>query len=159
MNRIFWIDAIYIVLLGTLFGAVMTLGALTAPVIFRASVYMDTAIDLYQSGKLMSEIFRRFNYALIAALIVITAYECWQWRIKRCNAGFLIAALTAVISGGVFAFYCTPFILAAARSEDIEVLSSPSFHAVHSLSEALFKVFAFALLTLFALNLRRLAKP
>ncbi|MDR3163178.1 MAG: DUF4149 domain-containing protein [Helicobacteraceae bacterium] len=158
MNRIFWIDVIYTVLLGALFGAAIALGALVAPVIFRASVYMEIAVDVYQSGKLMSEIFRRFNYALIAALIVITAYECWRWYVRESGVGFLLAALSAVISGGVFAFYCTPFILSAARSDDIEVLSSPSFHSVHSLSEALFKVFVLALLTLFALNLRRLAK-
>lgn len=152
------IVALYLVLLGTLLGATMALGAFVAPVIFKAGLFLDQAtLDRYESGRLMSEVFRRYAHLLVIALVFVPVFE--GWRIARGERGILlIAAATAtLVAGGLFAFYYTPEILSL-QTQGVEATLTGHFESIHRQAEAAFKALSFALAFLLFLRILRLQR-
>jgi hypothetical protein len=136
------IETFYIVLLGITLGATITIGAIVAPVIFKAAIYIDNVeIDVFASGQLMSEIFRRYAIFASIALVFSAFYETWRfWKGDR-RASIMILAAIAFVSGGLFAWYYTPTILAL-QAEGIEATQTIYFNSLHAQSVSVFKIFA-----------------
>ncbi|MDR2905838.1 MAG: DUF4149 domain-containing protein [Helicobacteraceae bacterium] len=154
-------EAFYLTFLGIVLGSTLVLGAIVAPVVFKAALFMDLpAADLLASGRLMSEIFRRFSYILAFASLLIAAYEIWSFfadgREQTAQTGLEIAiksaAAIAVISSAAFAFYYTPEVL---RMQELgaEAIDSARFSAIHRQAESVFKILS---ASLFALLFARL---
>ncbi|MDR3346982.1 MAG: DUF4149 domain-containing protein [Helicobacteraceae bacterium] len=145
----------YFVVIGALLGATFTLGAFVAPVIFKATLFFDNLpIDVYQSGRLMSEIFRRFNYLLIFALIVVAAYEIWRFVVKDRSKIAMVSAIAVLVFGSLFAAYYVPEILYL-QSLGVSHLQTAEFDAIHTQSEYVFKLLLFANLALLITHLLR----
>ena len=152
------LNAFYLLLLGMLLGGTLVLGALTAPVIFGANFFLQEAIlSRYESGRLMSEIFARYAVILKAGLAAVVLYEGWRMLQKE-RGLFLWGAVAAVLlSGGAFAFYYTPAILAA-QAVGEAATATAAFEALHTGAEASFKLLSFALAALLFLRLLRLQR-
>lgn len=152
------LETFYIVLLGVTLGATITLGAMVAPVIFKAAAYIDNAeIDLFASGRLMSEIFRRYAIFISITLIYGAAYEIWRFYKGERLASVMILAAITLVSGGLFAWYYTPAILAL-QAQGIEATHTIDFNSLHSQSVSVFKIFATASGALLIYRVLRLFK-
>jgi hypothetical protein len=152
------ISAFYLVFLGVLLGSTLALGALTAPVIFGANHYLDTAIlSRYGSGQLMSEIFARYVLILKTGLVVVVLYEGWRLWLKERGVMLLIAATAILVAGGAFAFYYTPGILEAQALGE-EATTTAAFDTLHKGAEMSFKLLSFAFAALLFLRALRLQK-
>ncbi|MGN8448746.1 DUF4149 domain-containing protein [Helicobacter pylori] len=67
---------VYLLLLGILGGSLIILGAIVAPIVFKASsILPELNLTPFESGKLMAQIFVRFNYVLGAIGFVVLLYE------------------------------------------------------------------------------------
>lgn len=152
------ITGFYLVLIGISLGATLALGAFAAPVIFKASLFLSGAtLDTYESGRLMSEVFRRYAHLLAFTLVMTALYE--GWRLYRNERGYaLIAAAAAtLLSGGAFVLYYTPEIISM-HNMGIEATLTASFDRIHHQAEAAFKVLSFALGVLLFLRILRLQR-
>ncbi|WP_243877454.1 DUF4149 domain-containing protein, partial [Helicobacter pylori] len=67
---------VYLLLLGILGGSLIILGAIVAPIVFKASsILPELNLTPFESGKLMAQIFVRFNYLLGTIGFVVLLYE------------------------------------------------------------------------------------
>lgn len=134
------LNASYITLLAILLGSTIALGALVAPVIFKANLFFsNTFIDQYESGRLMSEIFRRYSYLLIVSIAAITTFEAYKMVVKDRALFITLFSAMTIISGSLFAFYYTPEILKMVNL-GIEAMDSEHFQQIHIESEICFKL-------------------
>jgi hypothetical protein len=152
------LETLYIALLGVTLGATITLGAIVAPVVFKAAMYIDNVeIDVFASGRLMSEIFRRYAIFASIALAYSAFYEIWRfWKGDRFISILTLAAI-AFVSGGLFAWYYTPAILAL-QDSGIEATQTLKFDSLHSQSVSVFKIFALSSGALLIYRVSRLFK-
>ena len=150
-------DIFYIVVLGVIAGTIFCLGALTAPVVFRANLYTDLALDVYQSGRIMSEIFRRLVYILGFAVITVAAYEIWYFCKKRSTISIAVFAVATIVFASIFAFYQTPVILSM-QTAGIEALQTTEFANIHTQSETVFKCLLIAILGLIITRIYKLIR-
>ncbi|GHV06849.1 hypothetical protein AGMMS50229_12430 [Campylobacterota bacterium] len=151
------VDVLYIILLGLLLGSALTLGALTAPVVFTANLYLpDATLSVYQTGALMSEIFRRYAFVLTISLALIVIYETHSFIIATRKL-LLISVLLVVVSGALFASYYTPVILELQKG-GLEAIATERFSSIHNGAEAVFKLFSLALTVQLVLRILRLMK-
>lgn len=80
----------YLLMLGFACGVIIALGAFSAPVIFRdAPIISQGAIDAFQAGMIMTEIFVRASYVLLFVAILIALYEILSATIHSNVASFL----------------------------------------------------------------------
>ncbi|MDR1452020.1 MAG: DUF4149 domain-containing protein [Helicobacteraceae bacterium] len=135
------LETFYVVLLGVTLGATITIGAIVAPTIFKAALYIGSdEIDLFASGRLMSEIFRRYAVFVGATILFSAFYEIWRfWKDDRLTSVLILTAL-AFVSGGLFAWYYAPTILAL-QAEGVEATQTIGFNSLHSQSVSAFKIF------------------
>ncbi|MDR1911325.1 MAG: DUF4149 domain-containing protein [Helicobacteraceae bacterium] len=151
-----FVESFYIVLLGVMLGSTLTLGAFVAPVVFKAALYMDNeAIGVFDSGRLMSEIFRRYSICVSAALVFSVAYEIWRFWIGDRRLAVALIATIVLISGGLFAWYYVPAIYDL-QTQGVDATLSADFGTLHSQSVTLFKIFAAANCVLLAYRVSRL---
>lgn len=141
------ITSLYLLCLGIIIGGIIACGALTAPVIFNASLHLaalemvdPSGITSYASGILMAEIFVRFNYLLNAMAIFILVYELLVFNISSKKSLFLlgIGALNVVLIF-VFTMYYTPAILAA-QADGAAATATDEFESIHTQSEMIFQI-------------------
>lgn len=152
------INGFYLVLLGVTLGSTLALGAFVAPVIFKASLFLEhLALDTYESGRLMSEIFRRYAHLLVISLAFIALYEGWRIFQGERKVVLIAAGAASLLAGGAFAFYYTPEILSL-QTQGIEATLTAHFETVHRQAEAAFKVQSFALGVLLFLRVLRLQR-
>ncbi|RVY65407.1 DUF4149 domain-containing protein [Helicobacter pylori] len=124
---------VYLLLLGILGGSLIILGAIVAPIVFKASsILPELNLTPFESGKLMAQIFVRFNYILGAIGFVVLLYEIISF-IYYMILGVAIGALCLL-----FVFYYTPYILNAQKIGEA-ALQSAEFARSHAQSEWLFK--------------------
>jgi hypothetical protein len=98
-------------------------------------------MDVFASGSLMSEIFRRYSIFVSFSLVFIACYESWRfWKVDR-RATELILPAIAFVSGALFAWYYSPAIIAL-QIEGLEATQSLAFDSLHSQSVVVFKIFA-----------------
>ncbi|WQX92820.1 DUF4149 domain-containing protein [Helicobacter pylori] len=130
---------VYLLLLGILGGSLITLGMMVAPIIFKApSILPELNLTPFESGKLMAQIFVRFNYLLGAIGFVVLLYEIVSFIYSKRSLVYLILGLAIGALCFLFVFYYTPYILNAQKIGEV-ALQSAEFARSHAQSEWLFK--------------------
>jgi hypothetical protein len=149
MKRNIYADFSYLLVLAATFGAVITLGALVAPVIFHnSSLGMDIVVDRYNAGMMMAEVFNRFSYWAYFVSFYVIIYELYMYNIGQRDTYIFISASLVVFTSLMFSSVYSPKILAM-QELGREATQSDTFEAVHKASEIDFKILAVALLVLF----------
>jgi hypothetical protein len=119
---------------------VFLLGALVAPILFHSEVVLGVKLlSRFDAGLMMSEIFSRFNYILLATAALIIAFEGFLAVNKKNSKSMLLLSTLNVLTIGVYAFIFTPKIIAFQAMGE-EALNSSAFESVHKLAEFDFKI-------------------
>lgn len=152
---------IYLFLLASLIGAEIAIGVFLAPVIFFPQAYIgDGVLSHYQSGKLMTQVFLKYNVFLIAISVLCFIYETinsWKNAAETFRVKFSALALATIclILGGAFAFYFTNYIVTAQNLGELATQTKP-FLSVHSASETTMKIMLLAQAWLFFLRINKI---
>ena len=142
----------YLLMLGFACGVILSLGVLSAPVIFRdAPIISQGAIDAFQAGQIMTEIFVRASYVLLFVAILIAIYEILSTTIHS-QKRFLIFGAIAIAAILLFVLYYLPAIIEVQKQGE-EFLANSNFHALHQQSVWVFYIAFYALIALFASRL------
>jgi len=160
LSKRIYIDFSYLIMLAATFGAVIVLGAVVAPVIFKSEIILvELGLNNYQAGIIMGEIFHRFSYWVYIVAAWITLYEAIMYKMGQRDAVAFASAVTVIFSSLMFSAVYSPKILAMQAIGE-EATQSDTFKNVHLASEIDFKILAVALIVLFVrrLMLLRLAK-
>ncbi len=140
------------------FGAVIVLGAISAPVIFNTDkILVDVALDHYSAGIIMGEIFNRFSYWIYTLATVVVLYEVVAYKMGQRDAIIFASAITVIFSSLMFSAVYSPKILAM-QALGAEATQSDTFANIHKASELDFKILAVALLVLFVRRLMLLRR-
>ncbi|WP_120883556.1 DUF4149 domain-containing protein [Helicobacter pylori] len=140
---------VYLLLLGILGGSLIILGAIVAPIVFKASsILPELNLTPFESGKLMAQIFVRFNYLLGAMGFIVLLYEIVSFIYSKRSLVYLILGLAIGVLCLLFVFYYTPYILNAQKIGEA-ALQSTEFARSHAQSEWLFKELFVLVCTLF----------
>ena len=149
MKRNIYADFSYLLVLAASFGAVLTLGALVAPVVFNTDkILFEMLLDHYNAGKIMAEIFHRFFYWLYFVALFVVLYETYLYKMGQRDAIAFGASVTVLFSSLMFSGVYAPKILAM-QSMGAEATQSDTFQNIHIASEIDFKILAVALFVLF----------
>ncbi len=141
-------EAVYIVFLAAVLGAVLTLGAVVAPVIFHSERFLQQEIlSHYQEGLIMTAIFLKTNYILNFAAFVILIREIYDYKRFKRDLWILLSATTALFSIFMFTLYYTPDIVAYQIAGE-EMTKSEIFAKIHKGSEIDFSLLALSLAVL-----------
>jgi hypothetical protein len=157
MKRNIYVDFSYLVILAATFGAVLTLGAVVAPVVFTSDKYVMVTIDHYNMGLIMSEIFRRFAYVLYFVATFIVVYEAVSYKMGERDKWVALFGFISVFTSLMFSAVYVPRILSM-QSVGLEATTSDTFAKLHMASELDFKILAFGLLGLFIRRLMLLRR-
>ncbi|MDQ1245005.1 MAG: hypothetical protein QG565_1346 [Campylobacterota bacterium] len=149
MKRNIYIDFAYLITLAATLGAVVVLGAIAAPVIFHTQDILNSAaLDSYNAGIVMAEIFRRFSYWIYFLAFFIAAYEMVMYKNGQRDAIIFASSVTALFSALMFSAVYSPKIISM-QGLGAEATQSDTFRNTHFASELDFKILATALLILF----------
>jgi hypothetical protein len=149
LKRNIFIDFAYLITLAATLGAVVVLGAIAAPVIFHAQDILNgAALDSYNAGIVMAEIFRRFSYWIYFLAFFIAAYEMVMYKNGQRDAIIFASSATALFSALMFSAVYSPKIISM-QGLGAEATQSDTFRNIHFASELDFKILATALLVLF----------
>ncbi len=158
LKRNIYFDFGYLIVLAATFGAVLTLGAIVAPVIFTSDAYtVGVMLDHYNMGIVMSEIFRRFSYVINFSVTYIVIYEAIMYKTGERDKYTALFAFMSVFSGFMFSSVYVPRILAM-QAAGSEATLSDTFANLHAASELDFKILAISLLGLFIRRLMLLRR-
>lgn len=125
----------YLLILGALIGIEIAAGAFVAPVIFYASNYIgEGVLSHFQSGILMTQVFLKYNLTLMLCIVLMWLMELYMYKIGKKDMLSFILLIGICISGGLFVFYYTPFILQAQKLGE-SMLLDPQFQNMHKASE------------------------
>ncbi len=148
----------YLILLGATLGAVLFAGAVVAPVIFNSKDYLGSSLlSHYQERLLMTQNFIRLSYLINFTMVAIFLYEGYKYKMGERDKFTSSMAILAIMSGTLFSFYYLPDIINMQLAGEA-MTSSKAFINTHKASEIDFKIFAFAILALMILNMRRACK-
>lgn len=145
---------IYLFVLALNIGAQLCAGAFVAPVIFRAALYIDPeSLSTLESGLLMTQVFLKGNYLMLAAAALALLCEIilypktpgFKLKFSTLMLAVIFAALTLL-----FAFYFTPYIIEASKLGEAGL--DEKFAAVHQASELAMKIMLIAQAMLFFLR-------
>ncbi|MFP4487191.1 MAG: DUF4149 domain-containing protein [Campylobacterales bacterium] len=151
------IFVVYMLILGTGIGGVLTLGVFVAPVVFNANLFInEPTMSLLDSGMIMSEVFYRFGIFLNFVALSIISYEGYMIYLKKHSLTPLVFATVSVVCIGLFTLYFTPYVLEA-QQHGLEGITSQRFETIHKLAELDFKVLLGALVGLFGYRLVKLS--
>lgn len=149
MRTNIYLDFGYLVVIAATFGAVMTLGVLVAPVVFNPNSYLvEVSLDRYNSGMIMSEIFRRFSVWLYFVAAYVLVYEALLYKKGQRDGISMISAFIVAFTSLMFSGVYVHKILAM-QAIGPEATMSDTFANTHLASEIDFKILAVALLVLF----------
>ena len=158
MKRNIYVDFSYLVVLCATFGGVLTLGAITAPVIFHSDTYtVGMMLDSYNMGVIMGEIFRRFGYVVYGCVVFVAIYEAYMYKMMQIDKIAILSGFVVIFSGLLFSAVYIPKILSF-QAAGAEATRSDSFANIHTASELDFKILAVALLVLFVRRVMLLRK-
>ncbi|GAA7466534.1 DUF4149 domain-containing protein [Helicobacter pylori] len=144
---------VYLLVLGILGGSLIILGAIVAPIVFKASsILPELNLTPFESGKLMAQIFVRFNYLLGAMGFVVLLYEIVSFIYSKRSLVYLILGVAIGALCLLFVFYYTPYILNAQKIGEV-ALQSDEFARLYAQSEWLFKELLVLVCALFFLRL------
>jgi len=159
MNKNFRIlTMIYLILLSAILGAMLYAGAVVTSVIFHSNLYLGADIlTRFQEGQIMTEIFLRLSYAVNIMLVAIILYEGYKFKKLERDTWTQITSFLVLASGLLFSQYYIPDIIAM-QNMGVEMTQSEAFQNTHKGSELNSKLFAFSLLALIILNMRKACK-
>lgn len=138
----------YQFLLASLIGMELTLGILVAPIVFYPQkVGVVEGLSQFQSGLMMSELFCKMRYVLLAVGIFSLIFEFFSL-----NRHFfrLILSLVILALSCIFVFYFTDFILHAQALGE-KAVQTQEFRSVHKWSELTLKLIVALQILLFFL--------
>lgn len=141
---------IYMLLIGASAGAILALGAFSAPVIFHVNDYVSgISLSAVESGMIMTQLFLKLNYLLEVLAVYMIVFEMVGFFIVKERAGFTFF-LGVLIVGAIFLFtrYFTPIIINA-QEGGMPAVGSAEFQRVHLYSEVDFKFLMAALVIMF----------
>ncbi len=127
----------YLFFLSVSIGMMITLGALTAPVIFKSQLFISETISHFSEGLIMTEIFSRSNTVLLTLVIVIALYEGYDYKEGKRDMMVQSAALAVIFSALLFIYYYTPQIIELQTARDTE---GELFKKIHVASEIDYKI-------------------
>ena len=149
MKRNIYADFSYLLTLGASFGAVIVLGALSAPVIFNTDTLLSgILLDNYNAGMIMAEIFHRFTYWLYLLTLFVVIYEVVQYKRGQRDAVIMASSSMVIFSSLMFNVVYVPKILAM-QALGAEATRSDTFSNIHFASEIDSKLLAISLIVLF----------
>lgn len=158
MKKNIYIDFGYLILLASSFGAVLTLGAFVAPVVFHTdTILVGMLMDNYNAGIIMGEIFHRFSYWIYFLAISVSLYEAVWYKMGQRDAISFASAFIIVATSLLFSAIYVPKILGM-QAIGAEATQSDTFEHIHIASEIDFKILAIALLVLFVRRLMLLRR-
>lgn len=141
----------YLFLLGLGVGAMICAGVFSAPAIFRASSIVEgLEITLFQSGVLMTSIFVKLNFLLVALGVIIFIYEIFSFFKYKNKLSVLFGAISIVLIY-LFAFYYTPFVIDTQKLGE-DGIATLIFDKIHKESVLVFKALLLCLFALFIAN-------
>lgn len=155
--------SIYLFLLAALVGIEIALGAFVAPVIFYPAKFIgDGVLTHFQSGVMMTQIFLKYNYILLAVSAFTLAFDLFKLRSNECVhvkiSAVALSFINAVLAA-VFVFYFTDFILDAQAAGEAMTKGNAEFDAIHSASELVMKIMIVVQALLFFLRSFKISKP
>ena len=133
--------SVYLWAIGLTLGALLACGVLSAPVIFKAYQYLPSlGVTSFDSGILMTEIFKRLNHILNGMAILTLVYELLAFGVGSKKSLFLlsIGILNAVLIF-LFTMYYTPEIISA-QQQGAAFTGTEDFENIHTQSEVVFKI-------------------
>lgn len=138
----------YMLLIGVSLGAIVAAGAFSAPVIFRAIHFVPTLdITIFESGLLMTEIFKKLNVILNILALYMLVYEILSLRISGKKLAPLLGFVSIILIG-LFTLYYTPYIIHAQTLGESGIQTS-AFDSMHMQSVYVFKALMVTLCLLF----------
>jgi len=153
LKRNIYADFSYLIVLAASFGAVLTLGALVAPVIFHTDrILAQMLLDKYNAGIIMAEIFHRFSYWLYFLAVFVSGYEVYQYKNGQRDAWLFASSGMVVFASLMFSVVYAPKILEM-QALGAEATQSDTFETIHLASEIDFKLLAISLVVLFVRRL------
>ncbi len=136
--------AIHLFLLAAMIGVELILGVVVAPVVFYPqSLIGENVLSHFQSGLMMSDIFVKMGYVLLAAALFNALYELinffkkeekFQLRFSKFALSIIILILALF-----FVFYFTAYILEAQKMGE-SVIKTTEFQSMHEASEVVIKI-------------------
>lgn len=147
---------IYLFLLAALVGIEISLGIFVAPVIFYPHKFIETGVlTHFQSGILMTQIFLKYNYVLLATSLFAFAFDAISLRSNDSFgvriSGFMLSFINLGLAV-LFVFYFTDFIVQAQAAGEAMTKGNAQFDAIHNLSEWVMKVMMVVQVMLFFLR-------
>ena len=158
MSKRIYVDFTYLIMLAATFGAVIVLGAISAPVIFNANNFLvASSLDQYNSGIIMGEIFHRFSYWVYIVAFSVFTYEAVSYKSGERDSITLASSAVIFFSSLMFSSVYSPKILSMQMLGE-EATRSDTFQNIHTAAEIDFKILAIALIVLFVRRLMLLRR-
>ena len=140
---------LYLIILGTVIGAVIYAGAVVAPVTFHTEKWLGNDIlGRFQEGLIMTQNFIRLGYFILITIFAIVIYEGYQY--KRFNRDLIktLSAMGAISSALLFKYFYMSSILDMQKNGEVAV-NNQIFENMHKGSEIALILFLFFTLILF----------
>ncbi|NCO01146.1 MAG: DUF4149 domain-containing protein [Epsilonproteobacteria bacterium] len=158
MSKKIYFDFGYLILIAATLGAVIVLGALVAPTIFRSErILVDMVLDNYNAGIIMGQIFHKFSHWTYFVAFSVVLYELIAYKRGERDSIVFASAATVLFSSLMFGAVYAPKILDM-QALGVEATQSDTFRNIHIASEIDFKILAVALLALFVRRLMLLRR-
>ncbi len=158
MKRNIYIDFGYLITIAATFGAVLTLGAIVAPVVFQTDkLGLSVLIDTYNAGIIMGTIFKHFSYWLDFLIVYVAFYEMIAYKMFQRDRIAILSAIAVLFTSLMFNGVYLPKILAL-QDMGVDATKSNTFDTFHMASEWDFKILAIALFILFIRRLMLLKR-
>ncbi len=141
------IDMIYLILLGTTIGGILTLGIIMTSTIFHSQDIIGPMLSHYQEGQIMAQGFDKFTYFLGFMGIVIMAYEAYSYKILQRDMTVMLSTMVALSTIALFIGVYTPKILQMQALGE-EATQSQEFQNLHLGSELDFKILVLSLIVI-----------
>ncbi|MFC0172223.1 DUF4149 domain-containing protein [Vibrio comitans] len=152
------ISNFYVITLSCVIAFSLFAGAVVAPVIFNSSSWLgESVLNRFQEGLMMTEVFVRLSYPLIAVCLFSLAYEVLNYWKKDSDWIALISMSLMVGTGLLFGFYFIPEILHL-QSQGPIATQSPVFASIHKTSEICFKITVLSGLVLVFRNILKMSR-
>jgi hypothetical protein len=158
LSKRIYFDFSYLIVLAASFGAIITLGALVAPVVFHTDrIITEVIIDQYNAGIIMGTIFYKFSYWTYFLAAFVSVFEAAQYKMGHRDSIAIVSAFIVVFTSMMFSAVYVPKILEM-QALGHEATQSDTFKNIHMGSEVDFKILAFSLVVLFVRRLMLLRR-
>ena len=136
-------------------GAGLFAGIVVAPTIFHSEALLGSELlTRFQEGLLMTQVFERLAYLVNFLVLIAILYEVIKFKSFENTRWSMIFTFLVAATGLLFTSYYIPQILEMQALGEA-MTNSDAFTNIHKGSELNFKLFAFAILGLLILTLRK----